>query len=153
MLAVSIRPVEASDVGVFYEHQADAGASAMAAFPSRDRAAHHAHWQRIMNAGNGLMRTVVVDGTVAGNVVAWHDDTEDRWLIGYWIGREFWGRGVATEALRLFLARSDVRPFYAHVAEANRGSQRVLEKNGFVRVAGETELGGDGIVELLYVLA
>jgi RimJ/RimL family protein N-acetyltransferase len=52
-------------------------------------------------------------------------------VIGYWLGREHWGRGIATDALREFLELVDERPLQATVAHANHASVRVLEKNGF----------------------
>jgi len=56
--------------------------------------------------------------------------------IGYWLGEEFWGRGFATEAVKLFTEflrkEKNVKSFVAHVFENNFGSIRVLEKNGFI---------------------
>jgi RimJ/RimL family protein N-acetyltransferase len=149
---ITLRPVEEADIEVFYEHQADPIASTMAAFPARDRAAHFAHWTKnIVGNPSGVVRTVLVDGTVAGNVLSWMDAELGR-LMGYWIGREFWGRGVASEAVRLYLGEVTERPIHAFVALHNVGSQRVLEKNGFVRVTEEPEMGADGVAELLFVL-
>jgi len=149
---ISLRPVEEADVDIFYEHQADAGASAMAAFPARDRAAHFDHWAKnVIGNPNGSVRTVLVAGAVAGNVVSWLDAELGR-LLGYWIGREFWGRGVATEAVRLYLTEVTERPIYAFVALHNVASQRVLEKCGFIRVSAEPEIAPDGVAELLFVL-
>ena len=56
--------------------------------------------------------------------------------VGYWIGREFWGKGIATQALTQYLEVEKIRPLSAHVAKHNVGSKRVLEKNGF-KVIGE----------------
>ena len=59
-------------------------------------------------------------------------------MVGYWIGKAYWGRGIASAALRLFL--DDVerhRPLLATVVEHNAGSRRVLEKAGFQLVARE----------------
>ena len=96
---------------------------------------------------------IVCDGQVAGNIGSWI--AEDRRLIGYWIGREFWGRGVATAALAALVAEVKERPLNAFVAKHNLGSIRILEKCEFVpspehdsSVAGE-----DGIHEVLYVLS
>ena len=58
---------------------------------------------------------------------SWDGDPE----LSYWLGKEFWGRGIATQALALFLDVVSVRPVYARVAKDNVGSIRVLEKNGF----------------------
>ena len=52
--------------------------------------------------------------------------------MGYWLGRDFWGRGVATEALCLYLAVERTRPLVARVAPQNAASLRVLQKCGFV---------------------
>ena len=56
--------------------------------------------------------------------------------VGYWLGKEFWGKGIATKALAEFLKIIETRPLYAHVAKHNIGSRRVLEKCGFM-VIGE----------------
>jgi [ribosomal protein S5]-alanine N-acetyltransferase len=58
--------------------------------------------------------------------------------VGYWLGREFWGRGIATAALRLvtahaFAAHSDLQRLFAVPFAANAASARVLEKAGYVR--------------------
>lgn len=148
---ISVRPVEGADLDAFFDHQADPIATDMAKFPARDRAAHLEHWHvRVLGDPQNLSRTVLVDGAVAGNLGSWRD-SDGRRLVGYWIGREFWGRGVASEALRLFIKEVSERPLYAYVASTNVGSARVLEKNGFVAEP-ETEVGSDGVEERLYVL-
>lgn len=117
------------DLPVFFEHQMDADANRMAGFPPRDRDAFMAHWNTILRDESVVVRTVLLDGQVAGNVVAF--DFEGRHEVGYWIGRTFWGKGVATRALRAFLEEVTERPLYAGVAELNVASIRVLEKCGF----------------------
>ena len=74
---------------------------------------------------------------MAGNVVSWEGD-EGR-LVGYWIGREQWGRGIATAALSAFLEEIPERPLHALVHAENAGSIRVLEKCGFVQVGEDDE--------------
>jgi RimJ/RimL family protein N-acetyltransferase len=145
---IELREVVESDLELFYHHQADPEARAMAAFPSKDRHAHFEHWHRNLARPDNISRTVVVDGAVAGNVVSWIAD--GRRLIGYWIGREFWGRGVATEAVCSFVGEVAERPVYAEVATSNVGSVRVLEKNGFRRTS--EHVGEDGIEEWLFRL-
>jgi len=55
--------------------------------------------------------------------------------IGYWIGEEFWGRGIVTEAVSATVeygfANFDIARIFAGVLEWNKGSMRVLEKAGF----------------------
>ena len=131
MTRVTLREVRDDDLATFFEHQSDPEASRMANFPPRDRATFMAHWARIL-VGSGTERTVEADGAVAGYIVSWtHDDERD---VGYWIGREHWGAGVATAALGAFLTILEERPLFAHVAEHNIGSIRVLEKCGFALV-------------------
>ena len=74
---------------------------------------------------------------MAGNVVSWQQSGEQE--VGYWLGREYWGKGIATRALSAFLDHFKTRPLYAHVAKHNRASIRVLEKCGFTITGEEVE--------------
>ena len=112
----------------------------MAAFPSRDREAFMAHWAKIMQDESVILKTILFEGQVAGNVLSFVLSGERE--VGYWLGQEFWGKGVATQALSEFLAKMHERPLYAHVAKHNLPSRRVLEKCGFV-VIGEDKGGAD----------
>lgn len=127
--AVWLRQVTEDDLPAFYEYQRDPESVEMAAFASRDRDAFLAHWTRILNDPDLIARTITVDGRVAGNVSSWEQDGER--LVGYWVDRELWGRGVASRALAAFLEEMTARPVFAYVAHHNRGSIRVLEKCGF----------------------
>jgi Acetyltransferase (GNAT) domain len=83
----------------------------------------------------------------------WEQD--GRLLVGYWVGREFWGRGLATAALAELVAEIPERPLHAWVASSNVGSIRVLEKCGFVEVerrAERDDQSGEVIEEILYRL-
>lgn len=74
------------------------------------------------------------DGRVAGYLTSFlRDDVRE---VGYWLGREFWGKGLATRALREFLAVETRRPLAARVAKHNAGSLRVVQKCGFT-ITGE----------------
>ena len=126
---VRLRPVIESDLLLFYEHQLDPEATHMAAFTARDHDAFMAHWRKIMADDSTIVRTILVEGEVAGNVVSWENYGNRE--VGYWIDKPFWGRGIATRALTLYLELVPVRPLHAHVAAHNLGSIRVLEKCGF----------------------
>ncbi|HZA41438.1 MAG TPA: GNAT family N-acetyltransferase, partial [Actinomycetota bacterium] len=106
--AVSLREVVDADIQVFYEHQRDPASVKMAAFPARDREAHEQHWVKITNDPKVVTRTIMFGDEVAGNIGCWVQD--DKRLIGYWIGREFWGKGIATAAVAQFVALLDERP-------------------------------------------
>jgi RimJ/RimL family protein N-acetyltransferase len=147
MMRVHLRAVTDEDVGLFFEHQNDHEAAEMAAFQSRDREAHLAHWDRIRADPGALLRAVETDNGVAGNVVSWQ--AEDHREIGYWIDKELWGRGIATDAVRAFLDVDPVRPLYAYVAEHNVGSIKVLERCGFERARLTTTGGVRYVVMML----
>lgn len=147
---VRLRNVEPSDLPVFYEHQLDPDATRMAAFPSRDRTSFDAHWERnILGDAAVIAQTILVDGEVAGNIGSWTQ--EGSRLVGYWIGKDYWGKGVATRALAAFLLFVTDRPLYAHVVKHNVGSVRVLEKCGF-SMNESVEVVNEGVVELVLVL-
>jgi len=143
-----LRDVVDDDIAVFFEHQNDPEAIEMAAFPPREWEAFAAHWAKIRADDACVLKTIVSDGEVAGNIGSWPRD--DKRYVGYWLGREFWGKGLATRALAELVEELD-RPLYAEVSTANIGSIRVLEKCGFVEVGKTVErheaLGGD--IELL----
>ena len=96
-----------------------------------------AHWAKIMADESVILKTILFDGQVAGNIVSWETSGERE--VGYWIGREYWGKGIATKALLLFLGLVKIRPLYAHVAKHNVASRRVLEKCGFTVTGGDVE--------------
>jgi RimJ/RimL family protein N-acetyltransferase len=139
--AVTLREVVADDLLTFFKHQRDPEANRMAEFPTRDLETFLAHWGRILADETVMTKTVLVDGAVAGNVVSWAHDGEHE--VGYWLGREVWGKGVATRALSAFIELDTTRPLEAHVAEHNNASRRVLEKCGFV-VIGEAHAPSEG---------
>jgi len=140
---VSLRPVEDADLPVFLAHQDDPVAAAMASFPTRAPDAFYDHWAIIRANPTVIARTVLAGGVVVGDIVSWFHEGQRE--VGYWIGRDHWGRGYATAALRLLLDEVTDRPVYAHVAIDNVGSRRVLEHCGFTTV-GEA-VAEDGVLE------
>src|SRR3954447_8190584 len=129
---VVLREVVESDLDLFFENERDPEGRYMAAFTPKDpddRAAFDAHWARILADETTTNRTIVVDGRVAGSIASfeWQGKPE----IGYWLGKEYWGKGVATQGLTQPLAIVKTRPIYANAAADNAGSIRVLEKCGF----------------------
>ncbi len=142
-----LRPVEPEDIAIFFGQQNDPEACALADFPARERAAHGAHWARILRDPTAIVRAIISDERVIGNVGSYV--AEDRREVGYWLGREYWGRGHATAALALFLTEVRERPLFAHVAAHNGGSRRVLAKCGFVPLAtAEDEAAGAVLLRL-----
>ena len=135
-----LREVMPTDLPVHFEQQRDPTSVAMAVVPSRDRAAFDAHWKRLLGDPSVVVRTVVADGEVVGSAVSFLRGGERQ--VGYWIGREHWGRGLASAALAELLIEVTERPLFARVVPHNLGSLRVLAKSGF-QMVGE-ERGDDG---------
>ena len=63
---------------------------------------------------------------------------EGRREVTYWIAPSRWGEGIASQALRAFLAIESTRPLYGRVAGHNAASAKVLARAGFVEVGSET---------------
>ena len=144
---IRLRAVEDADLPIFLTHQDDPVAAAMAAFATREPTAFYAHWAEIRADPTNVTRTILADDVVIGDIVSWVED--GRREVGYWLARDVWGRGYATEALRLLLEEVPDRPMQARVADHNIASRRVLEHLGFVRV-GETS--ADGFLEGIFRL-
>jgi RimJ/RimL family protein N-acetyltransferase len=129
MQDIRVRSVEDADLPVFVAYESDPVACAMVGMRIREPEASMAHWRRSLADPSNVIRTVVMNDQVVGNVVSYVQDGKRE--VGYWIGREYWGHGVATSALAQFLPLIATRPLYAHVATHNTASRRVLEKCGF----------------------
>jgi RimJ/RimL family protein N-acetyltransferase len=130
--SVALRDVVDSDLQVFFEQQREPEGVAMAAFTVKDpadRLAFEAHWSTIRADRSIAIKTIVADGRVAGHVSAYGPPSERE--VTYWLGKEFWGRGLASEALAAFLLIVAERPLYARAAKDNLASLRVLQKCGF----------------------
>lgn len=154
---VALRPTSLDDVGAFFLHWIDPSARHQAAFVDAvapDREAFDGRWRRLLSDPSTVNRTILVDGAVAGHVARF--DADGQAHVTYWLGREWWGRGVATRAVSLFLAEQTSRPLFASVAADNAASIHVLEKCGFRRVGAQTAYAGArgrAIEELLFELS
>ncbi|MET8703586.1 GNAT family N-acetyltransferase [Kitasatospora sp. NPDC004723] len=155
---VTLREVRDGDLPALFAQTSDPEGIRLAAFTAEDpsdRAWFDAHWERLRRDPAVLVRTVVgVHGEVLGHVGVFGPPEERE--VTYWIGREYWGRGAATAALRELLAALPGRPLHARVAADNGGSVRVLEKCGFVvtrRERGFANARGEEIDEVVLTLS
>jgi RimJ/RimL family protein N-acetyltransferase len=132
-----LRAVTPGDLPILFEQQRDPQAHRLAAFTAKDpnnREAYLARWMRLLGNPAVNIRTIIWQGQLAGSVLSFAQDGQRE--ISYWLGREFWGRGLATLALAEFLRIEATRPLHARVAKDNSASLRVLHKCGFT-IAGE----------------
>jgi len=150
--SVTMRDVQPSDLETLFEHQHDPEASRMAVWPSRESDDFMAHWARILADTTVIAKAIVFGAQLSGNIVSFNRDC--RRLIGYWIGKEFWGKGVASAALPQFLKIEKTRPLHAWVAVSNVASFRVVTKCGFVveKIEKTPGLDGELIEDCLLVL-
>ena len=131
-----LREVRDEDLPVLFEQWADPVAAHMAAFTApnhMDWDAFERRWSRLRADETIINRAIVVDGEVAGTIGSWGDPGERE--VTYWVGRSYWGKGIATAALNAFLTVDPSRPLHARIAYDNVASQRVLEKCGFRVIA------------------
>jgi len=137
-LQVRLRLTTAADVPLLHLFELDEASNALAGTKPRDWATFEARWAEILADANGTVtgvtpRVILVDGVVVGAVnISPHAGADS---IGYWIAREYWGRGIATRAVALMLAEFPRRPLYATASATNLPSIRVLQKNGFAMIS------------------
>ncbi|MFJ8466765.1 GNAT family N-acetyltransferase [Streptomyces swartbergensis] len=152
---VELRQVHDSDLPVFFRQMNDPEALHMAAFTPEepaDRDAFDAHWAKIRSS-DAVVRTVLADGDVVGSAAVYGEPGERE--VTYWVDRAYWGKGIATAALRALVTEVPERPLYARAASDNAGSLRVLEKCGFRAVAtasGFANARGAEIAETVLIL-
>ncbi|GAB2738254.1 GNAT family N-acetyltransferase [Streptomyces bullii] len=152
---IALREVHDSDLPVFYRQMNDPESLRMAAFTPKDpadRDAFDAHWARIRSSSD-VVRTVLADGDVVGSAAVYGSPGERE--VTYWVDRAYWGKGIATAALRELLAEVPERPLYARAAADNAGSLRVLHKCGFrvtARATGYAAARGEEIDEVVLTL-
>ena len=137
-MELTLREVRDDDLPLLFEQWADPVAVHMAAFTAPDHMewdAFERRWSRLRADETVLNRAIVVDDDVVGTIGSWGDPGERE--VTYWVGRSYWGKGIATEALSAYLAVDPSRPLRARVASDNVASRRVLEKCGFRVIATE----------------
>ncbi|SET64822.1 Protein N-acetyltransferase, RimJ/RimL family [Oceanobacillus limi] len=133
MNRVTLREMQERDLPIFFEHQKDPISNKMAAFTAKDPTdwnLFYNHWYGTLTDGTIIKRTIMLENDVVGHVLSFEMFGELE--VSYWIDRTYWGKGIATEALKQFLSLVTIRPIYARAAKDNIGSIRVLEKCGFV---------------------
>lgn len=135
---VTLRPVVPADIATLFAYQDAVIASTLAAFPSQDREAFTARWERILADAAIEKRAIAMNGAVVGAVVCF--DVLGERHLGYWLDRSLWDHGVATNALTLFLSEILTRPLNAEVAACNAAARRVVEACGFMLVSADERL-------------
>jgi RimJ/RimL family protein N-acetyltransferase len=155
-MAITLRTFADDDLDALFEWESDPRAVRMAAFtradPS-DRGAFDAHYERVRGNPANTLLAIDDDGEFVGTVSSFTIGGERE--VSYWIAPARWGQGLASRALRAFLAIETTRPLYGRVADHNAASAKVLARAGFVEVGTDTGFApgvGAEVVEHIYRL-
>lgn len=133
---ITLKLTELTDLEQLFLFQIDAEGCYLAAFMAKDHAdkeAYIAKYTGFLSNPDINMRTIWVNGSIAGSVAKYVMDGKAE--ITYWIDKQYWGQGIATKALTEFLKIETTRPIYGRTAFDNIGSQKVLVKCGFIKIA------------------
>ena len=155
-MALTLRALADSDLDALFTWERDPRAVQMTAFtranPS-DRSAFEAHYERVRSNPSNTLLAIDDDGDFVGTVGSYTMDGKRE--VTYWIAPARWGQGVASRALRAFLAIESTRPLYGRVAEHNAASAKVLARAGFVEVGSDKGFApgiGAEVVERIFRL-
>ncbi len=157
LMAIRLRTLVDHDLDALFVWESDPRAVEMAAFtradPS-DRGEFDAHYERVRNNPSNLLLAIDDDDAQFVGTIGSFTRGEER-EVTYWIAPARWGQGVASQALRAFLAIEQTRPIYGRVANHNAASAKVLARAGFVEVGSDTGFApgvGAEVVERIYRL-
>lgn len=156
-ISVTLKITEPADLEQLFLFQLDPEACYLAAFMAKDHADKEAYIAKhtpFLSDPTKTTRTILVNGNIAGSISKFvmQGDAE----ITYWMDKQYWGKGIATKALTEFLKIETTRPIYGRVAFDNIGSQRVLEKCGFVKIGTDRGFANERqaeIEEYIFILA
>lgn len=155
--SIKLRPTEISDLDTLFQFQLDKEGGYLAAFMPKDptdKTAYLTKHTKLLDDPTVNNQTILVDNVIVGSVAKFvmEDDAE----ITYWLDKKIWGQGIATKALKNFLDIETTRPIFGRVAFDNFGSQKVLEKCGFVKIGSDKGFANARqleIEEFIYKLA
>ena len=153
---IKLKPTVIGDLDILFEFQLDKEGGYLAAFMPKghtDKTAYINKYTKLLADPTVNNQTILLDNTIVGSIAMFviHGDTE----ITYWIDKKYWGNGIATKALKELLKIETIRPIFGRVAFDNFGSQKVLEKCGFVKTGtdkGFANARGIEIEEYIYEL-
>lgn len=127
---VQLRDLGPDDLPRLYEFNCDPEANRLAGTIPRSAENFPKHWSKVLADPSVIAKAITAGAELAGCISCFQRDGVH--CVGYWLGREFWGQGIASKALELLLNEVTIRPLHAQVATSNLASMRVLQKCGFV---------------------
>lgn len=134
-MGITLRRTEILDLETLFQFQLDKEGGFLAAFIPKDptdKSAYISKFTKLLNDDTVNNQTILFENIIVGSIAKFVMEGEAE--ITYWIDRKFWGQGIATKSLQEFLKIETTRPIFGRVAFDNFGSQKVLEKCGFIKI-------------------
>lgn len=138
-----------NDLETLFVFQTNKEGIRMAAFTAEDpddKEFYMNKWTKIVENPNIRMQTIRFKNKIIGSII--HFDVMEETNVSYWIDQQYWGQGFATEGLKTFIKDTVKRPLFARVAYDNYGSQKVLEKCGFIKIGTDSGFANARQVEI-----
>jgi ribosomal-protein-alanine N-acetyltransferase len=135
---ITLTETTADDLHLLFEFQLDEEANYLAAFTAKDisdKVAYLEKYTKHLADPTITMRTIKANDEIVGSVAKYMMEGDAE--ITYGIDKKYWRQGIATTALADFLKIELARPIFGRVAFDNYGSQKVLEKCGFIRIGSD----------------
>lgn len=139
---IRFRPLDTKDTEAIHSYASDENVKRFIGWPlmktQEETRSYVEEMLKRESAGTHLYASIVLKATqeVIGTAMLFNFDREANHAeIGYVFHGKHWGRGYGSEAVALMNAFAfdnlSLRKLHARVVDANVGSVRVLEKNGF----------------------
>ena len=135
---ITLTETTADDLHLLFEFQLDEEANYLAAFTAKDisdKVAYLEKYTKHLADPTITMRTIKANDEIIGSVAKYMMEGDAE--ITYGIDKKYWRQGIASTALADFLKIELARPIFGRVAFDNYGSQKVLEKCGFIRIGSD----------------
>ena len=132
---IKFRKTVVDDLEFLFKFQLNKEAINLAAFTPKDpadKSAYLSKYTKLLSDPTVNNQTIIIDNIIVGSIAKFEIDGQAE--VTYWIDKNFWGKGIATKALEYLLTIEKARPILGRVAFDNYGSQKVLEKCGFVKI-------------------
>jgi RimJ/RimL family protein N-acetyltransferase len=147
--SIQLTATTANDLEVLFEFQRDTEGVFMAAFTPKepgDKDNYVNRYSGFIVDPSIIMMTIWLNDRIVGSISRYVMEGDHE--ITYWIDRKYWGRGIATNALKMFLEIDEIRPLFGRTAIDNIGSQRVLQNNGFLKIGEDSGFANGRQLEL-----
>ena len=136
--SITLTETTTDDLHLLFEFQLDEEANYLAAFTAKDtsdKVAYLEKYTKHIADPTITMRTIKANDEIVGSVAKYMMEGDAE--ITYGIDKKYWRQGIASTALADFLKIELARPIFGRVAFDNYGSQKVLEKCGFIRIGSD----------------